>query len=78
MKTKNKPSDLITMCDQCLQASCWQGMFMCDNAQQAGTVRKRRSTLLKLKLEHPSYLLTEKQMEELFGDEVVNESCKKH
>jgi len=62
MKTKNKPSDLITVCDQCLRASCWQGIFMCDKAQQAGTVRERRKTLVKLKLEHPSYLLTDKQM----------------
>lgn len=27
----------VTVCDRCLQASCWQGVFMCDDAKAAGT-----------------------------------------
>lgn len=30
----------VTVCDRCLQASCWEGIFMCDEAQFAGTVEK--------------------------------------
>ncbi len=46
---------LITVCDKCLQASCWQGVFMCDESQAAGTVEKTIKELTKLGLEHPSY-----------------------
>jgi hypothetical protein len=28
----------ITVCDKCLQASCWQGIFMCQESAHAGTV----------------------------------------
>lgn len=46
---------LVTVCDKCLQASCWQGVFMCDDSQNAGTVEKTKYELKKLNLEHPSY-----------------------
>ena len=46
---------LVTVCDSCLQASCWQGVFMCDNAQTAGTVEKTVAELTELALEHPDY-----------------------
>ena len=45
----------ITVCDACLQASCWQGMFYCTEYQSAGTVEKTIWQLLDLGLEHPSY-----------------------
>lgn len=45
----------ITVCDKCLQASCWQGIFMCDEAQFAGTVEKTIDELKALNLEHPDY-----------------------
>lgn len=48
-------TDMVTVCDKCLMASCWHGIFMCDKAQTAGTVNKPVSELRKLKLEHPSY-----------------------
>lgn len=46
---------IVTVCDQCQQASCWQGIFMCDNARSAGTVEKTVAELRSLNLEHPSY-----------------------
>lgn len=33
-------SMMVTVCDKCLCASCWQGIFMCDEAQNAGVVDK--------------------------------------
>ena len=30
-------SATITVCDKCLRACCWQGNFMCDEADGAGT-----------------------------------------
>ena len=50
-----KGTDKILVCDKCLRASCWQGIFMCDDAQKAGTVEKTVDELCKLKLEFPSY-----------------------
>lgn len=57
MVTENKK--LITVCDKCLQASCWQGIFMCDDSRTAGTIEKTKYELSKLKLEDPSYWETE-------------------
>lgn len=54
--------DLITVCDYCLCASCWQGKFYCDNYITAGTVQKTRRELLALNREHPSYLKTDVQL----------------
>lgn len=45
----------ITVCDNCLQASCWQGIFMCDNARDAGTIEKTIHELEVLNLENSSY-----------------------
>jgi hypothetical protein len=45
----------VTVCDHCLQASCWQGLFYCDDYQTAGTVEKTIEELTALGLEHPSY-----------------------
>jgi hypothetical protein len=52
-----KDEDRITVCDNCLQASCWQGIFMCDEARDAGIVVKTVAELRKLKLENESYWL---------------------
>jgi len=46
---------LITVCDNCLQASCWQGEFMCERARSAGTVEKTIEELRKLGYEHSDY-----------------------
>ena len=45
----------ITVCDACLQASCWQGIFYCDDYKTAGTVEKTIEELTARGLEHPSY-----------------------
>lgn len=52
-----KDSDQVTVCDNCFQASCWQGIFMCDEARDAGIVIKTVADLRKLKLENESYWL---------------------
>ncbi len=54
--------DLITVCSKCLCASCWQWIFACDNAVNAGTVQKTRGELLALNLENPDYLLTDDEL----------------
>ena len=54
----------ITVCDKCLTASCWQGLFMCDDSKFAGTVQKTLEELKELNLEHPSYWKTDKQLAE--------------
>jgi len=45
----------ITVCDNCLCASCWRGFLMCEGAKDAGTVEKTIEELKELNLEHPSY-----------------------
>ena len=45
---------MVTVCDACLQASCWHGLFMCSESQNAGTVDKPVSELRTLNLEHRS------------------------
>ena len=46
---------MITVCDKCLRASCWQGLYKCDKSRDAGTVEKTREELEALDLEHSSY-----------------------
>lgn len=46
---------LVTVCDACLQASCWQGLFYCDAYKTAGTVDKPIRELRSLNREHPDY-----------------------
>ncbi len=38
----------IVVCDKCFQASCWQGVFMCQQAYEAGTVEKTIAELIAL------------------------------
>lgn len=37
----------ITVCSACLCASCWQGLFYCDEAKGAGTTQKTVGELLE-------------------------------
>ena len=46
---------LVTVCASCCRASCWQGLFFCDDYMSAGTVELPISKLLELGLEDPSY-----------------------
>lgn len=49
----------ITVCDKCFQATCWQGVFMCDESQNAGTAEKTIAELIALKTgEHPDHWTT--------------------
>lgn len=41
-------TEKITVCDQCFHASCWQGIFYCDDYKTAGTVEKTRKELKKM------------------------------
>jgi len=45
----------ITVCDKCLMACCWQGVFYCDDYRTAGTTEKTISELKTLKLESSDY-----------------------
>ena len=58
------PNDLITVCNACYTAACWQGVFMCQHARNAGTIQKPRHELEKLALEHPSYLKTDEELQD--------------
>lgn len=60
-KNKNK-LDKIQVCDSCHRASCWQGIFMCENSKNAGTTYLTRSELGKLELEHPCYWKTDEEL----------------
>ena len=46
---------MIEVCDKCLRACCWQGYFMCEENQNAGTTHKSISELKALNLEHSDY-----------------------
>ena len=47
--------DTVIVCDSCMTAACWQGIFMCDNSFGAGTCEVERHVLENMELEHPSY-----------------------
>lgn len=53
------PMRLVTVCSKCMRASCWAGMFMCDEAQNAGTVERPVAELRQLGLEHPKWWVRE-------------------
>jgi len=46
---------MITACSECLQASCWQGILMCWDSTNAGTIELPRGYLKKLNLENECY-----------------------
>lgn len=46
----------IIVCNKCWRASCWRGIFMCDEANKySGTKEMTIKKLKKLKLEHSDY-----------------------
>lgn len=45
----------ITVCAQCLQASCWQGIFLCEAARDASTTDLSIRRLRGLAYENPEY-----------------------
>lgn len=58
--TSAKARELITVCSNCLRASCWQGEFYCEEYKTAGTVEKTISELYELGLEHESWWMRNK------------------
>lgn len=56
VKSKD-PRKFVTVCDECLTTSCWQGKFMCQNYPYAGTVNLPVSTLMWLNLESRDYFV---------------------
>ncbi len=48
-------SRLVTVCDACLKASCWRGLFMCDDSRYAGTVDLPISVLMAIGREDSDY-----------------------
>lgn len=54
-KEEQEQKRLITVCDKCKMASCWQGIFMCDENRSAGTIELPISELKILKLENSFY-----------------------
>jgi len=46
---------IVTVCANCLTASCWQGEFYCDEYRNTGTTEKTVKELRELNLEHESF-----------------------
>lgn len=64
----------VTVCDNCKQSSCWQGLFMCSKSQSAGTVDIPLESLLIMGIEHESYLVPyafEKSTKCVFPDNYI-------
>jgi hypothetical protein len=59
-----KDNDLITVCDACKQARCWQGVFLCDKAQTAVIIHLTVAELRMLKLEDESYWKTDEELQQ--------------
>lgn len=45
----------VTVCASCLCASCWQGIFMCIESRDVGTVEMPVTELDTLNREHPNH-----------------------
>lgn len=54
-RTRRPDERRVTVCDACQTATCWEGLFMCENARIAGTKELTVRELRQLNLEHPSY-----------------------
>jgi hypothetical protein len=57
-----RDEDRITVCAECLQASCWQGRFMCDKAKWADIKQMTVLELKKLGLENSQYWKTDEEL----------------
>jgi hypothetical protein len=45
----------ITVCAECLRASCWHGTFLCQKAREADVTTRTERELDELAREHPSH-----------------------
>lgn len=43
---------VVTVCAECLTASCWHGEFMCERSRSAKTADRKASDLREARLEH--------------------------
>lgn len=59
--------DKILVCSKCLRASCWYGVFMCDDAISAGLKLLSVRDCRKLNREHEDFW-TDEKMIEIYGD----------
>lgn len=66
MSTQLPKNREITVCDKCLRASCWHGIWMCDDAIGAGLIQLPRWKLDELNREHPSHYSAE-QIHKILG-----------
>jgi len=57
---------LVTVCSECLMATCWHGIFLCDRSRSANIVKKPIRDLRALNREHESYW--SKEHLEQYGD----------
>lgn len=64
---------LITVCAECLCASCWHGEFMCEGSGDAGTVEKTAAELRKLNREHPHHF-SRQNVERVCGGSIFREA----
>ncbi len=53
--TKKRKPRLVTVCDKCLRASCWNGIFMCDESTNAGITQRTVNQLRALGYENECY-----------------------
>lgn len=56
----------IEVCDKCLRACCWHGLFMCDDSTISGTIKKKRRDLVALGLEHSDYMVVDGESKHLY------------
>jgi epoxyqueuosine reductase QueG len=54
-RARQELGPVVTVCDNCLMACCWQGEFMCDAARTAGTRDMSVIELQFLKRENEHY-----------------------
>lgn len=66
-KYKIKETDMVTVCDSCLQACCWQGNFMCEDSREAGTRDISVKELRKLDRENEKYWIIDLEAKGLFS-----------
>ena len=45
------------ICDKCLRACCWHGLFCCDEYKEAGLLQATEEQLRRLDREHSDYYL---------------------
>ncbi len=65
MRKYLRNDDKITVCAECLQASCWQGEFMCDEARYADITEKTVGELREISMEHPDYWKADLRMKNI-------------